>query len=176
MKKPKSLYHGHRLPAVIINGAVRWYFRFSLSLRDSVKAAARVNNRAQNSHQQTRRRERQMCGFRDARRAQTFLSCSGQSGNTSRCPDIKCLRHFIVPYSKSASPVDMVGLLLTQCVRRTDEGTINPGVIWLNRYGQFGIEAPIPVYSRTGTHTGILVQAHLFFDDIFAGSIGKPLF
>jgi putative transposase len=42
-----------------------------------VKAAARVNNRAENSHQPTRRRERQMCGFRDARRTQGFLSCFG---------------------------------------------------------------------------------------------------
>jgi putative transposase len=42
-----------------------------------VKAAARVNNRAGNSHQPTRRRERQMCGFRDARRTQAFLSCFG---------------------------------------------------------------------------------------------------
>ncbi|KAA0996141.1 IS6 family transposase [Paraburkholderia panacisoli] len=42
-----------------------------------VKAAARVNNRAENSHQPTRRRERQMCGFRDARRTQAFLSCFG---------------------------------------------------------------------------------------------------
>jgi putative transposase len=42
-----------------------------------VKAAERVNNRAQNSHQPTRRRERQTCGFRDARRAQAFLSCFG---------------------------------------------------------------------------------------------------
>jgi putative transposase len=40
-----------------------------------VKAAARVNNRAENSHQPTRRRERQMCGFREARRTQAFLSC-----------------------------------------------------------------------------------------------------
>jgi putative transposase len=30
-----------------------------------VKAAARVNNRAEKTHQPTRRRERQMCGFRD---------------------------------------------------------------------------------------------------------------
>ncbi len=44
-----------------------------------VKSAARVNNRAENSHQQTRRRERQMCGFRDARRTQAFLSCFGPS-------------------------------------------------------------------------------------------------
>ena len=42
-----------------------------------VKAAARVNNRAENSHQPTRRRERQMCGRRDARRTQASLSCFG---------------------------------------------------------------------------------------------------
>jgi putative transposase len=34
MKKSKSLYHGHRFPASIISHAVRWYFRFQLSLRD----------------------------------------------------------------------------------------------------------------------------------------------
>jgi putative transposase len=34
MKKPKSLYHGHRFPAGVISCAVRWYFRFQLSLRD----------------------------------------------------------------------------------------------------------------------------------------------
>jgi transposase-like protein len=34
MKKTKSLYHGHRFPAIVISCAVRWYFRFSLSLRD----------------------------------------------------------------------------------------------------------------------------------------------
>ena len=142
MKKRKSLYHGHRFPAVVISCAVRWYFRFSLSLRDIeellqhgaeldvlvqkrrdkaaakrffrrvlrsnpvprkivtdqlrsypaamadipelahvkhvfVKAPARVNNRAENSHQPTRRRERQMCGFRDALRTQAFLLCFG---------------------------------------------------------------------------------------------------
>jgi putative transposase len=33
-KKTKSLYHGHRFPAVVISCAVRWYFRFNLSLRD----------------------------------------------------------------------------------------------------------------------------------------------
>src|SRR5258708_236841 len=34
MKNPKSLYHGHRFPAAVISCAVRWYFRFQLSLRD----------------------------------------------------------------------------------------------------------------------------------------------
>jgi hypothetical protein len=34
VKKSKSIYHGHRFPAVVICCAVRWYFRFQLSLRD----------------------------------------------------------------------------------------------------------------------------------------------
>jgi len=42
-----------------------------------VKAAARVNNRAENSHLPTRRRERQMQGFRDPRRTQAFLERFG---------------------------------------------------------------------------------------------------
>ena len=42
-----------------------------------VKASARVNNRAENSHQPTRRREHQMQGFRDPRRTQRFLSSFG---------------------------------------------------------------------------------------------------
>ena len=201
MKKSKSLYHGHRFPAEVISCAVRWYFRFQLSLRDIeellfergvtvtyetircwcdefgkgfahrvkaarrkpgstwhldemfvtlrgephllwravdehgaeldillqkrrdkaaakrffkrvlrsspvprkivtdqlrsypaakaeipelanvkhvfVKAAARLNNRAENSHQPTRERERRMRGFRDPKRTQKFLSCFG---------------------------------------------------------------------------------------------------
>lgn len=201
MTKTKSLYHGHRFPATIISHAVRWYFRFQLSLHDIeellfergvtvsyetirrlcekfgagfarrvkaarrklgstwhfdemlvtlrgepyrlwravdehgveldillqkrrdkaaakrffkrvlrsnpvprkivtdqlrgypaakadipalvnvkhvfVKAAARVNNRAENSHRPTRERERRMRGFRDPKRTQTFLSSFG---------------------------------------------------------------------------------------------------
>src|ERR1700682_3712549 len=34
MKNAKSPYHGHRYPAAVISCAVRWYFRFQLSLRD----------------------------------------------------------------------------------------------------------------------------------------------
>jgi transposase-like protein len=33
MKKSKSLYHGHPFPAGVVCCAVRWYFRFQLSLR-----------------------------------------------------------------------------------------------------------------------------------------------
>ena len=201
MTKTKSLYYGHRFPATVISHAVRWYFRFQLSLRDIeellfergvtvsyetirrwcekfgagfahrvkaarrnpgstwhldemfvtlpgepyllwravdehgleldillqkrrdkaaakrffkrvmrsnpaprkivtdqlrsypaakadipelvnvkhvfVKTAARVNNRAENSHQPTRERERRMRGFRDPKRTQAFLSSFG---------------------------------------------------------------------------------------------------
>jgi hypothetical protein len=54
-------------------------------------------------------------------------------------------------------------------------GTINPGFIWLNRWGQLGIEAQIPVNRASGHHTGVLLQAHLYLDDIFPNSVGKPL-
>jgi len=55
-------------------------------------------------------------------------------------------------------------------------GTVNPGFIWINRYGQFGVEAQIPVNRASGSHVGVLVQAHVFFDDIAPTTIGKPLF
>jgi putative transposase len=44
-----------------------------------VKADARLNNRAENSHQPTRERERErrVRGFRDPKRTQKFLSCLG---------------------------------------------------------------------------------------------------
>ena len=42
-----------------------------------VNAAARLNNRAGNSHQSTRERERRMRGFRDPKRTQKCLSCFG---------------------------------------------------------------------------------------------------
>jgi hypothetical protein len=54
-------------------------------------------------------------------------------------------------------------------------GTINPGVLWLNRWGQFGVEAEIPVNRQSGNHVGVIFDAHFFLDDIFPNSIGKPL-
>jgi len=42
-----------------------------------VKACARVNNRAENSHRPTRERERRMRGFRRPERTQSFLSSFG---------------------------------------------------------------------------------------------------
>ncbi|CAB3808710.1 hypothetical protein [Pararobbsia alpina] len=55
-------------------------------------------------------------------------------------------------------------------------GTVNPGFIWLTRYGQLGIEAQIPINRASGSHVGVLLDAHIFFDDVAPNSIGKPLF
>ncbi len=82
-----------------------------------VKAAARVNNRAENSHQPTRRRERLMLGFRDARRAQAFLSRFGPIWQHFALPRHRRKRQVTVPHSRNASPHGTVGLELPQSVR-----------------------------------------------------------
>jgi len=55
-------------------------------------------------------------------------------------------------------------------------GTVNPGILWAGRYMQLGAEAVIPVNSRTGGKTGVLLQLHFFIDDIFPRTLGKPVF
>jgi hypothetical protein len=55
-------------------------------------------------------------------------------------------------------------------------GTINPGIIWAGQYFQIGAEAIIPVNSRSGRNVGGIIQLHFFIDDLFPGSLGKPLF
>jgi putative transposase len=54
-----------------------------------------LNNRAENSHQPTRRRERIMKRFKSARQAQRFLSVHDQIANI-----------FHVPYPESTTAVD----------------------------------------------------------------------
>ena len=92
-------YRRHRFPPVIIQHAVWLYLRFTLSYRDVEELLAergldisytsafrhlrltcpheqrlRKNDRAENSHQAVRRRERKMQRFKSARSAQRFLS------------------------------------------------------------------------------------------------------
>ena len=54
-------------------------------------------------------------------------------------------------------------------------GTINPGVIWVGNYFQVGAEAVIPVNAASGHGVGFLGQLHLYLDDIFPTTIGRPL-
>jgi|SRR5215469_13335629 len=76
----KRVLRSHPVPTKIVTDQLRSYPAAKAELPELagvkhvfVKAAARVNNRAENSHQPTRRRERQMQGFRDPRRTQAFL-------------------------------------------------------------------------------------------------------
>lgn len=55
-------------------------------------------------------------------------------------------------------------------------GTINPGFIWMTRIGQLGIEAQLPINKASGNHVGVLLQAHLFIDDLLPKSLGRPIF
>src|SRR5262249_4651523 len=53
--------------------------------------------------------------------------------------------------------------------------TINPGVIWAGTYFQVGAEAVFPVNHASGTGVGFLGQLHLYLDDMFPTTIGRPL-
>ena len=55
-------------------------------------------------------------------------------------------------------------------------GTVNPGLLYVGNTYQLGIEAMIPVNRQSGTGVGAIAQLHLFLDDIFPNSIGKPIF
>jgi hypothetical protein len=55
-------------------------------------------------------------------------------------------------------------------------GTWQPGFIWAGQYYQIGAEMIFPVNKLAGKGVGGVVQFHLFLDDLFPKSIGKPLF
>ncbi len=54
-------------------------------------------------------------------------------------------------------------------------GTINPGVIWVSSYFQVGLEVQLPVNRDSGHGVGVLGQLHLYLDDIFPTTVGRPL-
>jgi hypothetical protein len=58
---------------------------------------------------------------------------------------------------------------------RTTTGTVNPGVIWAGRHFQLAAEALVPVNAASGRHVGAIVQVHMFLDDLFPRSIGRPI-
>jgi hypothetical protein len=53
-------------------------------------------------------------------------------------------------------------------------GTVNPGVIWVSRYLQVGVEAIIPMDAHSGRDLGVRAQAHLYLSEIFPDL--KPIF
>jgi len=55
-------------------------------------------------------------------------------------------------------------------------GTINPGVVWAGKFIQLGVAAQIPINSRSGSSVGVLGLLHLYVDDLFPKSLGRPIF
>ena len=53
--------------------------------------------------------------------------------------------------------------------------SINPGVLWSGSVCQVGVEALIPVNARSGSRVGVLVQFHIYLDDLLP-SIFHPIF
>jgi putative transposase len=75
-------------PRVMITDKLRSYgaARAKLGLRVDHRQHKGLNNRAENSHQPTRRRERIMKRFKSARQAQRFLSVHDQVANLFHIP------------------------------------------------------------------------------------------
>ena len=54
-------------------------------------------------------------------------------------------------------------------------GVVAPGIIWAGQYFQIGAEAIIPYGEGQGHGIGGLLQFHMFLDDVFPDSIGRPI-
>lgn len=55
-------------------------------------------------------------------------------------------------------------------------GTINPGIIYVGKTYQVGVEAIVPINRDSGGNVGVMGQLHLYLDDMFPNSIGRPIF
>jgi hypothetical protein len=76
--------------------------------------------------------------------------------------------------------IPLVELALETCLNRgcsgQTTGTVNPGLIWFGKYLQLGVEASVPINTRSGKNVGVLGLVHFFIDDLFPQSLGRPLF
>jgi hypothetical protein len=52
---------------------------------------------------------------------------------------------------------------------------IAPGINYTAETYAVSIEALIPGNKATGSHVGVIAQFHLYFDDLFPNSLGKPI-
>ncbi len=97
---------------------------------------------------------------------------------------------YSIPYLQSAvrdtglgapwkNMIPLIELAAQKPLDRVDQrswtGTINPGVLWPGKYVQFGLEAVIPLNHASGHGVGVLAQLHLFLDDLFPQTLGRPL-
>jgi hypothetical protein len=55
-------------------------------------------------------------------------------------------------------------------------GTINPGLIYVEKTYQVAVEAIVPINRDSGANIGVMGQLHFYLDDLFPNSIGRPIF
>ncbi len=71
------------------------------------------------------------------------------------------------PFSRM---VPIAELSLTTPVNGPEHGRtlafVNPGVLWMGKYVELGVEAQIPLNDRTGRNVGVIGLVHLFLDDL----------
>jgi hypothetical protein len=81
------------------------------------------------------------------------------------------------PYSRMIAIVEFPHetCLNADCKNQTTS-TINPGIAWIGKNTELGLALEIPMNSRSGAGPGVFVLFHLFLDDLFPKSIGRPIF
>jgi hypothetical protein len=55
-------------------------------------------------------------------------------------------------------------------------GTINPGLIYVEKTYQVAVEAIVPINRDSGANVGVMGQLHFYLDDLFPNGIGRPIF
>jgi putative transposase len=133
-------------PRVMITDKLRSYgaARAKMGLRVEHRQHKGLNNRAENSHQPTRRRERIMKRFKSARQAQRFLSVHDQVANL-----------FHIPYLKSA-PATSAALRASEPLRlgaRSPRRALRPNssLIKSPSSAQRSLDLTIPIAEVAGS-------------------------
>lgn len=82
-----------------------------------------------------------------------------------------------IPFNRMVAVVEFPNetCLNTDCKNQTTS-TVNPGIAWIGKYTELAIAAEIPTNNRSGAGTGVFALFHVFIDDLFPTSIGRPVF
>jgi hypothetical protein len=75
--------------------------------------------------------------------------------------------------------VPVLEIAASKPIDRVDQrgwtGTLNPGVLWVGRTVQLGLEAIVPINRASGRGVGVQAQLHFFLDDLFPRAMARPL-
>lgn len=76
--------------------------------------------------------------------------------------------------------VPIIELPMQTCLDRgcngQTTGYVDPGVIWIGHYYQWGVELQIPINHQTGNSVGVLIGVDFYLDDLAPHGIGAPIF